>query len=101
MIKARVNDLGDKVTSGKVVGTQPSARPQRKKPADGEAPSSVTLEMFQQLEDTVYSMDQSGRVDNLENQIKVLKKMGASVGGSSAGNPDLLDTFNEIIEKNK
>lgn len=110
MIKARVNDMGDKITavSNNPGVSQPSARPERKKtvkPAEGEVVSSgVTLEQFEQLEDMVYSIDHTNRINNLENQMRVLKKMGASApagGGAATGGPDILDAFNEILDKNK
>ena len=41
----------------------------------------------------------------MENQIRVLKKMGAPAGGSEAtgnsGGADILDALTEIIDKNK
>ena len=112
MIKARVNDMGDKITNGVPVAV---AKPERKKIAkpaaavDGEVVSGgVSLEMFEKLEDFVYSIDHTNRINNIENQMRVLKKMGASApsgGGSTSGNggggPDLLDAFNEIMDKNR
>ena len=108
--------MGDKITAvaANPGVSQPSTtRPERKKiakPAEGEEVSSgVTLEMFEQLEDKVYSIpDYSNRINNIENQMRILKKMGASApaggsGGATAnsGGPDLLDAFNEILDKNK
>lgn len=70
MIKARVNDMGDKITNGVPVAV---AKPERKKIAkpaavDGEVVSGgVSLEMFEKLEDFVYSIDHTNRINNIEN----------------------------------
>ena len=53
----------------------------------------------------VFSIDHTNRINNIENQMRVLKKMGApaaaSGGGGGKGGPDLLDAMNEIMDKNK
>lgn len=109
--------MGDKISAGALNSGSQGISPTRvvkerkkiepKPAAEGEAVSSgVTLEMFQELEDMVYSIDYTNRINNIENQMRILKKMGASAptgssGGGSKGGPDLLDAFNEILDKNK